>query len=141
MGETSVRSINNTGSNTNVNYNYGITGYIPVTYTNFTKSAAMQAKTKDNQPLWRVMAAYIDETDNLQNIFPYLSMTMASIMKYDTNGITQIPIFKDTLFYTYYEYENSIFRFYDDKHLYEEYHQSDDDFGDVWTKDGNGGWE
>lgn len=110
-----------TASHSAVNYNYGIKGYVPLDVTNYSKGLIVSATSKNKIQLWNVYAMNIDSNPDIFSIFPYLSHVAASFAKIELLELTPITINKSELNYTYYEYENSVYRFYDNAHLFEQF--------------------
>lgn len=115
----SIRGYSNTNSVSNFNYNYGITGYTPVyrTTTVYHRTLNIIAVTKKEVPLWQISAKSSGTSDNLDYIFPFLSLASSSFVKKNKYHLFSFP---DNLFsYTYFENEGKFYRF--DNQCYDVY--------------------
>ena len=114
-----MREASNTNSISNFNYNYGITGYAPVyqTTTLYHRTLNIIAMTKKEDPLWQIIAKSSGTSNNLEHIFPFLSLASASFVKKNKNYTFSFP---DTLFsYSYFENKGKFYRF--DNQCYDVY--------------------
>lgn len=114
-----VRGYSNTNSVSNFNYNYGVTGYAPVyrTRTVYHKTLNIIAVTKKEIPLWQIIAKSSGRSDNLDYIFPFLSLASASFVKQNKEYSFSFP---DNLFsYSYFENDGKFYRF--DSQCYDVY--------------------
>ncbi len=109
-----------TNSFTSVNHTYGVTGHIPVNYTTYTNFLAVIAKTKDDIPLWQVLATNTSSNNDLRYIFPYLSHVSSIFSRRDTKKQEIISIEEDIFTYSYYTMNDKLYRFKERDFLYEE---------------------
>lgn len=120
---TYAREVGYSSSNSisNVNYNYGISGFIPITSTTYTRTLSLKASNLKGEPLWQTVGVSTGNSKDLRHIFPYLSSMVGIEIKRDTNGKKNWYTYEDELYYTNYEYNNLLYRFYPIKNIYEEY--------------------
>lgn len=110
-----------TNSVSNVNYNYGITGFIPISVTTYDIILAIGAKSSKGVPLWMTYAVSNSSSNDLGRIFPYLAVMVVAEAKRNTSGRKNWSIAEDELYYNNYEYNGKIYRFYDKKDMCEAY--------------------
>lgn len=106
-----VRGASNTNSVSNFNYNYGITGYAPFyqTITLYHRALYIIAITKKEEPIWQIIAKSSGTSDNLEYIFPFLSLASASFVKKNKTHTFSFP---ETIFsYSYFENKGKFYRF------------------------------
>jgi hypothetical protein len=124
-----------TSSHSTVNYDYGITGYVPVEYTTYVRMLSLEAETKNKTPLWNVISSSQGSSGDLRYIFPYMSTVSGLFAKVDTKGQQTVSIYANELNYSYYKYGDSLFRFDENEHLYEEYRFNAGGWGEMSSRD------